>query len=451
MAIPVNTIQSRRQRAQELPPELWLEVFSYASTIPGAYTHTDPHAFIAFTLDTHGISVHRRHRDATDTMLAVSRVCRRWTPLATDFLFKYILVRSGAHAIQIACALKPRMTGGRTCASSGRAWGSGTVRLELALEGVHVWEEAHTVALGRILDACPNLAVFSTAFSTSTGFRQVESGPLCRAMGLVGRKSSIRRLELSGSTPEMEGLICTLSPHIEALWILPGSARTSGHMGGTPVTLPALHVLVTAEAPSQDWTTPALRSLILDRSSDAASPCDRTQAFLSEQGRQLEQFSAGSNTGHALRLGLRLCPNLTDCSLSLAALLDLDSLGHPMSLSLRRLTLSHALGQSGLAGFEWGAIANLNGWLRKGWDTGYLPSLTTIRFRLPVRRCKRLVPGWTGVMQALEKDCSRYGVRLEVSLGADEHTADIWRPLSMGHSLCAFRSHETPHAATREP
>ncbi|KAI0823186.1 hypothetical protein BC628DRAFT_1453625 [Trametes gibbosa] len=88
----------------ELLLEIWLNVFVYATHIPGALSQDDTPATIAFAGDQIGISTHRRHREATGVMLAGCRVYKPWASIATEFLCKYLLVKSEDHAAKITTA-----------------------------------------------------------------------------------------------------------------------------------------------------------------------------------------------------------------------------------------------------------------------------------------------------------------------------------------------------------
>ncbi|KAI0807752.1 hypothetical protein C8Q74DRAFT_86502 [Fomes fomentarius] len=416
----------------ELPAELLLEIFELATYIPGAYTHSDQQAFVAFTQDHHGISIRRRHREATDTMLSASCVCKSWYPLALEFLFKYILIKSGAHAVEIASALiyhASRAASGVLSMAPGRK----AVRLELGMEGNHVWTKHHYNALEHIMIACPCLSVISTAF-TVKGFL---THRFFRTMQFA---RNLRRLELAGNIVPLREAIHWLprdvSRSLEALWLQLTPAGTRLELLH-PVVSPRLRHLVmsgSCTAPSSLWTMPVLRTLCIDPDSplfDQRSGSEAFNKYLTGPGAQLQYFSAKSYT----HLGVRLCPNLSECTLTFVELKAQFPHSFPTSPSLRCINIIIKLCNGAPAG---GAlhlgVTPLTTWLLEGWDTGRLPSLKAVRFLVPLQQHALVRPERDLLaIRTLMKECKARGVNLMASVGADEHTADIWRPLAIEH------------------
>ncbi|KAI0707611.1 hypothetical protein C8Q76DRAFT_628388 [Earliella scabrosa] len=415
----------------ELPPEILLQVFDLATYIPGAYTHNDGEAFVAFTHDYHGISVHRRHREATDTMLAACLVCKSWSPLALELLFKYILVKSGAHAMQIAAALELHASRIPSHASS-RAPGHRAIRLELALEGVHVWTAEHTEAIRRVVAACPHLSVLSTAFYA--GQRPLYQHSFLDALLLV---SNIRRLELRCEFDCIKTILHPLSPSLESIWLLLSDpferSDACRWINSPPMDFPRLQHLVVIGAwsgpPPREWFTPVLRTLCIYSTAMSPGVEKAFRQYLQDHGERLRHFSAHQHT----YLGAHLCPNLAECILSYRVLSVQFPHQFPAFPSLRRITfdgLSHkpdvyVLGPD---------LSRLTTWLLEGWAAGLLTSLEAIRFLLPLKNFSQVVtPRAEQVFETFVEACRSHGVALEASLGADEHTANIWQPLVIGH------------------
>ncbi|KAI0723950.1 hypothetical protein C8T65DRAFT_723994 [Cerioporus squamosus] len=423
----VTTCNTNSPSSSNIPPELWLEVFSYATQIPGAYTHTDQQAFYAFAMDTHGISVHRRHREATDTMLVASRVCKAWVPVAAGFLVKYLVVKSGDHAVEIAAALERHVSRAR----GGSCLGDRTVRLELALDGVHVWTEAHTIAFGRIIAACRNLTVLSTVFSTGD-CPLVHNATLVRALELGGLPSTLRRLELSGDSMIFESILPRISNALDALWIRPtGNAQLANVSSGGPLEFPRLRSLVVTDdgvgIPPEDWNTPQLKPFT-------------TRTYLEAHGSILKTLDAIQLP----RMHLRFCPNLVDCTVPIS-LLETLFVSVPIPPSLRCLTFDRAC-EVHAAWIEPRSIARFSLAMRDEQENGRLPPLESIRFLLPIAKwtvernqeaARSEVPFWQYAVEHLRQGCQPLGIALEASVGADEHTANIWQPLSYEHFLGA--------------
>ncbi|KAI0362399.1 hypothetical protein OH77DRAFT_1416656 [Trametes cingulata] len=416
--------------ASELPPEIWLKVFAYATHIPGAFTHDDSQAIIAFARDKYGISAHRRHREATDFMLAASRVCKAWTPLATEFLFKYVLIKGGEHAIKVAKALESHTKDSSRHYSPGR-W---TVRLELALEGVHRWEDEHTVALAHVFARCPNVTVFSTAFSTADASLFQGRG-FQRAMRDVGMRSSLRRLELKGDVALLDMILPSLAPSLKVLWLLP-CRRIAPTQVVEPVHFPLARTVILSEGfgwggPPPTWTLPALRTLCIEDDNLTQPAQKKLQTFFEAHGSQLQHLVACRSA----LCCLELCGNLTEWTLSCSTMLQTSRLGPVSALlppSIRRLTLVDDMSTTYMMRLD--HISLLAEWL----GAGLLPTLETIRFLLPLgRHIRKQRPReeWEHTVELLQQRSKRRGVSLEASIGGDEHTAGVWRAFSVDHLL----------------
>ncbi|GBE82110.1 hypothetical protein SCP_0404900 [Sparassis crispa] len=316
-----------------LPPELWLKIFSDVAYIPGALTHEDDHAIASFAKDNFGICLHRRFRETMDAKLAISSVCRAWNSLVTKFLFQYLLVKSGAQAVLTASALERRQGCSQySCDGPGR-W---TIRLELALEGVHIWRKEHTHALIRIFCHCPNLTVFSNAFCTTDAYFLFMSGIMDTLSAVVSR-STLRRLELKGTFPMLETVVANVAPSLEVLWLIPPpKAMLPSQQDVQKLHFPKLRVLVFSFPFRMDtlvmpWETPSLNTLIAeDLYQDM--PCS-LRYFLHANGKKLQYLAM--NWFDSL---VQLCPELQEWVIPYNALsrLSPDDL-HP---SIRCLTLA---------------------------------------------------------------------------------------------------------------
>ncbi|KAI8989682.1 hypothetical protein BD414DRAFT_459710 [Trametes punicea] len=438
---PIQPQPSSQQRLGELPPEVWLRVFAYATYIPGAYAHDDGQSLTAFARDKYGISVHRRHREATDLMLTASRVCKTWAPLVTEFLFQYIMVKSGDHAIEIAKVLGRYEQDSLNRNSAGR-W---TIRLELALEGVHRWEDQHTAALAHIFACCPNVTVFSTAFSTADA-SLFQGRRFLRAMRDVGVRSNLRRLELKGDAALLETILPPLAHSLEALWLLP-SRRTAPGGVVDPMHFPRVHTFVLSEGfgwggPPPTWTMPSLNTLCTEDDNLLPVAQRKVQGFFETHGAQLQHLTAcRSALNH-----VTTCTSLVEWTISCGLLFQVTRLGPAecwLPSTLRRLTLADDMSTTYMLRLD--HIALLVEWL----GTGLLPVLESIRFLLPLGRHirrQRCREDWEQAVELLYERCRRRGVTLEASIGADEHTADIWSPLSMSHLLDPLDYHPLKHS-----
>jgi len=185
-----------------------------------------------------------------NTKLALSRVCRCWNVLARQVLFQYIVIRNGKHALAIADALK-------NCAGSNKL-GLSTTRLEIVLEGVHIWTEQHTCAVLRIFESCPNLVCFSTAFSTADP-SVFQSTRLINALRF---HESLKRVELKTDAEIIEALAEAL-PSVQVLWLWP-CRRQQTAVAQRTLKFPNLHTLISEYEGGtymRGLTLPALRAI----------------------------------------------------------------------------------------------------------------------------------------------------------------------------------------------
>lgn len=415
----------------ELPPEIWLRVFAFATHIPGALSHHDGQSFVAFSRDKYGISAHRRHRQATDLMTSAGRVCKAWSSLTTQFLFQYLLIKSGSHAIEVAAALERYAKDGTSKQNCAGRW---TARLELALEGVHRWDDAHSAALAHIFACCPNMTVFSTAFSTADP-SLFQGRRFLRAMRDVGSRSNLKRLELKGDVALLEAILFPLAPSIEALWLLP-SRKSAWNQEVNHTHFPLVHAFILSEGfgwggPPPTWTMPALQTLCTD-DDDFSEPTERRlAAFFEAHGPQLQHLVAY----RAVLSCLNLCTNLAEwtlpCGIMVQAVIVLRATGS-LPTTLRCFTLMDLMSTAFMLRLD--HIAALTEWL----GSYLFPALDTIRFLLPLgrhNRRQRSRPHWEKAIEVLEEHSKQRGVRLEASLGGDEHTAGIWTTFSVEQLL----------------
>ena len=198
-----------------IPVEIWSKIFSMAVYIPGAYDIQDYSAILAFTRDTHGICLQDVFWQSMRTKLACSRVCKYWNAISQPFLFQYLRIESGKQACAIANALEQAPQG--TDEKGGGKW---TLRVDLALEGEHVWELVHDEAMGKIFRHCENLVCFSDAFSKWCIGSQASERIIRRLAG----NSKFKRLEMKNFHNTLSVIEKTFGDTLEVLWLVQGSA-----------------------------------------------------------------------------------------------------------------------------------------------------------------------------------------------------------------------------------
>jgi hypothetical protein len=284
-----------RLDASRLPPEIWLAVFVYATWDSEVFFTADRHDVLAkFAIDKYGVNLRKNFHAAMRVNRSVSLVCKTWNTLVQDNMFKYILVRNGAHAIQIATALEHH----KSSAGNARRPGWWTIRLEVSIRYPSIWTVYHTNALTTIIKNCPNLVVFSTSYSTSNV--ELFSPALIYDLPKCNANGCLRRLELKGDASLILEVVSMLASSLEILRISP--SRVTSVPKPRACHLSRLHTFITTFGLSSNistgWNMPSLRTLIADY------PLELIQRV----GRQLRYLSIPHEG--LLRASLSLCPNL---------------------------------------------------------------------------------------------------------------------------------------------
>ncbi|KAJ8472714.1 hypothetical protein ONZ45_g16552 [Pleurotus djamor] len=281
-----------------LPVEIWLQIFSHLTIIPGALDTFDQDAIVAFTSDTYGILTRSQFKETMASKLAVNLVSRTWSVLATRYLWEHILINSGMQALVISKILVDSPMKARA-----------VVRLEVALEGTHNWESAHAQALADIIQHCPNLACFSTVFSTADAYCLYAPPVLSSLASTIFRVHPIKRLELRADIPVVATLIHALSSTLQVLWMLPPRRITPCSVP-SDFELPFLHTCISAldqGAVLQDASIPSLSTCVVDDPTEG-------ELILKRSGEALRRLSIPTSNGSAA--ALRCCPTLETLTLT---------------------------------------------------------------------------------------------------------------------------------------
>ncbi|KAL0946707.1 hypothetical protein HGRIS_012894 [Hohenbuehelia grisea] len=425
-----------RRKCPSLPVEIWLRIFSLATLVPGALDTDDYGAIQAFCRDHHGISQHNRYDAVMDVKRSISLVCRSWHALiSTTNLYEYVLIRNGHQAIQVANLLKEDRDEHSQLAPP-RA--SRIMRLELALEGVHLWTREHAMALNKIIQLCTNLVCFSTVFSTADAF-YFYSPQLIRVLAdTATRKTKIQRLELKADRPILSAIIGALELSLEVLWIQIPRRLTCVPSPWTP-NLPNLTTFVSSLSLGglfKDAAMPALRNLSTSDAVDRAG-------ILHRHGPALSQLALPNLAN--LKEHVMSCPNLAclDITYDVPIAGTLLPFGIPFP-SLVQVTLDAPFifrrtlwaGDDGTAPLY---LDNLRSVLLTLVDPAVFPALHTLRFILPLRLTLRepedsdaSLPGWTLTFwQAWLNACMRRGIKIQITVGARGVFSQKWANLTL--------------------
>ncbi|KAH9952119.1 hypothetical protein B0H21DRAFT_715894 [Amylocystis lapponica] len=399
-------ISSPVSKHKQLPNEIWLEIFSYATFIPGAFTCNGGSAITSYARDDYGISLHRRFRESMDLKLTICLVCRIWRSLGIEYLFQYLLVTSGDQAVRVAAALEHH----NSTSEKAHEPGWWTARLDLALDGTHVWTNKHSRALTYIFRNCQKLAVVSTAFcSPCPRFTQAPS--FARAFSELATHQGLRRLELMGSIAFFDAVIPLVSARLEVLWLRPSSPCVAdARKRVQKCQFPRLHSFILSSATQASnllasFEMPFLETLVVQDTEPAELP-HVLRGFLERNGHRMRRFVAsGWFSAFA-----ELCCSITDYELPSNAVATLSRSG--LHSSIKSLTLS---GQKDLASLLELVAGDA------------LPTLELVRFLLPFQYRDLATP----LAEQFLLMCKRCGICVEISVGGDEQTADVWHCLVM--------------------
>ncbi|KAF4603776.1 hypothetical protein EYR40_000948 [Pleurotus pulmonarius] len=422
-----------------LPVEIWLQIFSLATLVPGALDTKDQDAITAFTKDNYGILAQAHYRRSIDIKHAISLVCRTWHALIFRSLLEYIVITSGRQVLRVAELLNAKPT-----------YGHRTARLEIALEGIHIWDREHSLAMTSIIRCCSNVSVFSTIFSTTDAYFLFSSGILSALATTIHRERPIRRLELRADMPIIAALLCALSPSLEVLWMQP-SRRVSTCLVPCNLELPKLHTCISSFPESNIFRTAYMPSINTFLTQDELARDD----VLRRCGQTVKHISAQSLKTSAISLAH--CPNLE--MLSVSCYDRVFYIRPPLGLihpTVSTLTLEHPHFFRQLCYHREDLSLFPLAWLQRALSTltsgEVFPSLRRLRFVLPpslASMCWDYGPGFKATLSIWEDwmdSCRDRGIRVETAEGSDGMFANAWTPLTtkivLVHlRICASPSH----------
>jgi hypothetical protein len=138
-----------------LPPEIWLQILEFATVVP---SELNANAVSIFERSTHLEAQQARERNLP-TRRALPLVSRAWYALATQFLYKSIVLRKGRNARKlletfgVGSGVATNQTNESTC--HGR-W---TKRLDIDIKRSHYWDKNTHGELLHLLPLMPNLTI----------------------------------------------------------------------------------------------------------------------------------------------------------------------------------------------------------------------------------------------------------------------------------------------------
>ncbi|CAA7270912.1 unnamed protein product [Cyclocybe aegerita] len=397
----------------QLPTEIWERIVEFATEIPGVYATEDHAAIAGFSRDRYGICLSNWFKDAVETKLALSRVSRYWNDLMQLFLLRHIRIKTGRQACETAAALK-RLT---KRAKPDNGPGKWTLRVEIALDGIHAWTEKHTKAMRTIFKNCPNIVCFSTVFSTADPY--IYSCPTL--IGYLSGHQGLKRLELKFDAEVLGAVVQGLGPALQVLWLYPCRRITRDRDIGRYL-FPNLRVLI-SEALCEPYikalTAPNLEACIIDLSFEPS--------LLPVMDRSRIRYLATSNV-QRIASKLESLSNLKTLSMTYYELAT-QAIPWPTK-SMIHLWLECIMIEE-INGKEYTHL-RIN--LAHLISMHMFPNLKCIRLFLPVEDRVDYSPVLPDSVRLLWlewlRDCQLQGIRIEISQGIYQWTEDFWTAIS---------------------
>ncbi|KAH9484371.1 hypothetical protein JR316_0003852 [Psilocybe cubensis] len=420
-------IDPRQPRyAPILPVEIWEKIFAFATHIPGCFEVDDDYAAIAaFTRDRHGICLSNRYREAMQAKLAFCLVCKYWSRVAQPIIFEHLRIRAGEDASLIADTLK-RLSPQKDCREGPGRW---TIRIDLVLEGVHAWLPEHTIAMSRIFKHCPNLASFSSAFSTDEPWTY----ELPKILRRLSQNSRLTRLEVKADHCILPIIEETLGNRLEILWLVPCRCLLSLDRLKTRIVLPNIRALI-ATAGCETYISrielPSLRACILGLATMGFPLINRS----------LVQYCSISNSWGVFA-NLNDWPSLTTLSVNIGELANLKTswerhIRHEHLECIMIENIDHMRRQMLMMKLDacTELLMQLDEMLTSLLSPYNFPHLKCVKIFLSVQGRSNTAPILLEEEESLWytwlNACNDRGVRIEVSGGAMEWTGDEWTDYS---------------------
>ncbi|KDR73648.1 hypothetical protein GALMADRAFT_251425 [Galerina marginata CBS 339.88] len=418
--------------ASLVPIEIWCKIFGLATHIPGAYDIDDYAAIAAFARDTDGICISNRFKATMDTKLACSLVCKYWNAIIQRFLFEYIRIRSGAQACAVAEALA-KIPQGEDAKDGPGKW---TIRVDLALEGVHSWSSSHDEAMSRIFGCCRNLVCFSTVFSSGTfPDRPKENGLPTEVIQYLwpGQNPRLKRLEiLFSGWGVLPGIEAAFGNSLEVLWI--DTPRYTLRKWEGRLLFPKVRTLIATPccgALLHQLQLPNIRACVVE---DEESPI----SFIPNT-RLVEYVSLSDS--RAVFCGFDAWQNLATLSVEMEALISFDitkdfqlpSLECILIHGMEFWDLCQTIARENNDLYSNGPISRIQGNLTRIVARSSCPNLRWAKIFRPVHalRYRQSVADegrefWTNWVRT----CNAHGIRLGVSDGGAEWSGDEWKEVT---------------------
>ncbi|KAJ2917735.1 hypothetical protein MD484_g2618, partial [Candolleomyces efflorescens] len=155
----LRPLQRSSQPNRELPPEIWLEIFEFATYVHRSATIKPLNPFTVKRASTNVMGVNTPVF-ALQTKLAIVAVCKSWRRLALPILYQHVVIRSPKRAERILKALQPSQatTDALQAPASCGQW---TRHIEVFTHARGCASLTYLQTLFAIFRCCPNLQILS--------------------------------------------------------------------------------------------------------------------------------------------------------------------------------------------------------------------------------------------------------------------------------------------------
>ncbi|PCH33809.1 hypothetical protein WOLCODRAFT_94220 [Wolfiporia cocos MD-104 SS10] len=309
--------------AQLLPPEIWLQIFSYAADDDSLFDHALPTSLwdSAWTRMLYGNLwylrspdevLNTKQRQSYFTKKAISATCRAWRTLGAEFLFRFLYFNDPSYLQQFGPILNNNPNYGR--------WVK-RIHITRYYAGLGATMYEMQKSLGSIIRHCPNLEIFVVSWPLSHSFSAV-------AYALRHRSKTLHTLSLNVPTASLGKAIVMLQtlPSLKSLHLeFEGSCPEDIELGASSDLEIALNDLqqLSLRGPCGDfveqaigWKMPSLQSLSLDFLSYRNDLPDIVD-FLAHHGAHLTFLDINCIPDLDVPTILDLCPLLTTFAFNL--------------------------------------------------------------------------------------------------------------------------------------
>jgi hypothetical protein len=162
LTTPSSRPNQKLKPPPDLPLEIWLEIFQFATYVHQHNTIAPLNPFTLKRVSTNVMAVNVPSLSA-GTKLSLVLVCRSWRRIAIEVLYEYVVIRSPARAAALLAVLRTSQMSGdlNDVQGRGKGYGEWTRHIEIYTHARGSSELHYLQSLFHIFQACPNLRMLS--------------------------------------------------------------------------------------------------------------------------------------------------------------------------------------------------------------------------------------------------------------------------------------------------